>query len=94
MERFLQIADEINQVEISLKKFSKFKSETRKLKINKLLMFRLECKEILVNKELNEDVRLILIGKYKNLREIVHNCIKFLKGNKPKSEEEIEENNE
>ena len=94
MDRFLQIADEINQVEISLKKFSKFKPETRTLKIDKLLTFKLECKEILGNKELNEDVRFILIAKYKNLREIIHNCIKILKGNKPKSEEEIEEEEE
>lgn len=91
MDRFLSIVDELHQVEISLKKFSKFKPETKKAKTNKLLAFKQECKEILEHKELSEEVRSILITKYKNIRETVHHCIKILKGKNPESEEYIEE---
>ena len=42
MEKFLKIENDIKQFEISLKKFSRFKPETRKTKINKLLELKEE----------------------------------------------------
>lgn len=87
MDEFLQIADKVNKFHNSLKKYCRFRPETKQIKIVELKILKDNAKRILRSKSLDESVQLVLFQRYKTLSRTINECLELLK------EQQLEESN-
>lgn len=78
MDEFFRIEDAIFKLHLSLKKYNKFKTETKNEKVKNLVILKNNLREIVKNSSVDYVSRQHLFARYKKLRAVIHDCLDLL----------------